>query len=518
MRRRAARLSTLPLVAALLAVSAAPASAQGWTPDEPGQGQAIGNAGTALAMLRLLPRSVPADSIMPEFEKELPEASAFEGAFGLAGAEANSAALLTYERAIATAAPFAGSLLGTAPAEGSLVQTALPDNAKPRTGSFRSPESPLSGLVRVANMNGSAHARWSPSSGPCVGTIADATAQTANLAIGNAVPTVPDWAFSDLPLPLAKGFVPEGRLGSLGGLLSGARQSGNGDGTLVSSRSPLSARSTVDLAGKAVRSTSTLRARTLELFQGSPQAVRIRVARPPTLRVTSSGSEKTSRVDYTPPTLEASHGTKRLFALNAARPSQDIPIGIPIKGFEAVPGSKSLRPGLVVAGYALTRKGTAARLSEQHLKRVRDLFVLRLSIAGLDQQGRNLTSPYRGHQLGASARLLDVQLLPTEALADAVGERGEDLPSSLVQISVGEQVARASAPAGGVVCGSTAAPPASSPAAGIPERLLPVSLADKSVPMFWTGAGALLLGVILVSVFPRRRPPTVVKPSPRPRT
>ncbi|MGH3950789.1 MAG: hypothetical protein ACRDSE_17005, partial [Pseudonocardiaceae bacterium] len=54
----------------------------------------------------------------------------------------------------------------------------------------------------------------------------------------------------------------------------------------------------------------------------------------------------------------------------------------------------------------------------------------------------------------------------------------------------------------------------------VPPRLAVDGTAYESVPMFWTGAAALLIGVVLVSAFPSRRragvPPR--KPSPAPRS
>ena len=84
-----------------------------------------------------------------------------------------------------------------------------------------------------------------------------------------------------------------------------------------------------------------------------------------------------------------------------------------------------------------------------------DLGVLRLSIAGLDQKSAQMTTPFAGFQLGASARLFDLQLLPTTKLKSLLpDDQAKNLPSSLAQLSLGEQVARAYAPTGGVVCGT----------------------------------------------------------------
>lgn len=524
MRTGGARLVALATALVVVSAAGAPALAQEEA-DTPARGQAVGAAGTALAMFRLLPGSIPPNSILPKLAAELPKSSAFEGAFGLAGAEVDSTAPRPYERSIATAAPFGGSLIGTTPVPGSLVQTSLPDNAKPLTGEFVPPRSPLDDLVRTRGMKGDVRARWSEPDGPCVGTISDAGAAAQSAELGTAVPTVPDLPITQLPLPVAKGFVPPGNLGTLGGLLSGPGSTGRAR-PLVGISEPVSARSAVTLvdlpgteqARKSVRSTSTLAATTIDLFPGSPQGMTFKVVKRPTLQVTSTGSESTSRVAYSTPLLEVRRGKTLLFVLDAAHPTRDLPIGIPVRKFEAVPGANSVKALPFVGGIAESVKGTAKRLTGAQLKEVVDLFALRVSIAGLDQQGKDMEVPYPGHQLGASARLLEIQLLPTEALADALGERGFDLPSSLMQITLGEQVARAYAPEGGVRCGAT--PPAAAGPDGTPDRLLPVGTAYQARPMLWTAAVAVLVGVVLVSVYPRRRTPAVVpvRPSPRPRS
>lgn len=524
MRSRFSHPLALSLSIAMLAFSLTPALAQ----DEPEPvGRAIGNAGTALGTLRLLPNSVPSDSILPDSAADLPEKSAYEAVFGLATAEADSEALLSYERAIARAAPFGGpSEPGTPAAAGTLLQTALPDHDKPATGAFEQPASPLDDLVRATGMRGTVHARWSPSEGPCVGTIAEAETESSGLAFGNAVPTVPDVPVRELPLPHAKGFTPPGGLGTLGGLLAGPEPEADGDGSLVSVPQRLSATSTVRLVdledgtGKAVQSTSTLRGATINLLQGAPLGMTVTVVRQPSLQATSTGTEASSTLTYTEPVLEVNRGSTRLFMLEAEQPSRDIPIGFPTKGFEELPDSSEFKPGPIVGGFGEKSEGGTARLSKEQQSTVTDLFVLRLSIAGLDKKALDMTAPYRGHQLSASARMLDVQLLPTEALADALGEEGEDIPSSLAQISIGEQVVRAYAPAGGVTCGATATPSDEAVAPAVPPRLAVDGTAYESVPMFWTGAAALLIGVVLVSAFPSRRragvPPR--KPSPAPRS
>jgi acyl-CoA synthetase (AMP-forming)/AMP-acid ligase II len=74
---------------------------------------------------------------------------------------------------------------------GTLSQTAPPDNARPVTGGLSLPSSPLDTLVKAGVLNGSVHARWSDTLGPCVGTISDASTELASLALLNAIPSLP---------------------------------------------------------------------------------------------------------------------------------------------------------------------------------------------------------------------------------------------------------------------------------------------------------------------------------------
>ena len=125
MRRRLPRSAALPAAAALLLLSAAPAYADPTYPTtpipqpaHPGQapisapigpqplGQAVGDAGTALGIIRLLPNAVPTNTILPGFGQTLPKQSALEAGMGLSSASANSDAYLSYEKAIAQASPF----------------------------------------------------------------------------------------------------------------------------------------------------------------------------------------------------------------------------------------------------------------------------------------------------------------------------------------------------------------------------------------------------------------------------
>ncbi len=219
----------------------------------------------------------------------------------------------------------------------------------------------------------------------------------------------------------------------------------------------------VDLPGtknKAVESTSTMRAASVELAGG----VKIDVATPPTLTATATGDEKTSKITYTAPVLKVSQNGKDLGTLDAANPKLDIPLLL-------------------------------------------DLVVIRLQVAGLTEKKANFSgNGFNGYQLGATARMLDVQLLPTDKL------KLPNLPTALAQISLGEQIVRAAAPQGGVICGTTQPPQTKAPEqpggqAAPPKKAPPLAYTNaayQSIPLFWTGTGLLLAGVVLVAALPTR--------------
>ncbi|MEU6643283.1 hypothetical protein ABZ863_12115 [Saccharomonospora sp. NPDC046836] len=554
MRRRLPRALVPPVIAAVLVLSATPAVGQTLPatpapePRDPGQapitsppnpapkGKAVGEVGTALAMLRLLPQAVPTSAVLPGMADELPRQSVLEGGFGISSAQANSESYLTHERSIAQAAPLGLAVAGNAPqAPGTIVQTALPDNTEPTSSGFTAPENPL---LNVGLLNGSVHARWSETEGPCVGTIADASTSVASVSLLNVIPTMPD--VSQLteatePLRQALQSLP-GPLADLGGLLSGSgtgKPNADGTGAVLSMPNTMSTRSVVrliDIPGterKAVESTSTLQAADINLLKGTPLGLTIKVVSQPTLRVTSTGDEATSTVSYTAPVLSVERAGETLFELDAANPTKDIPIGIPLPGLADVPGFEDIADLPVIGGVAELVGGLTKPLTDAASGLVLDLGVLRLSIAGLEQRGSEQTEPFRGYQLGAAARLLDLQILPTKALKDSLPAGLADaLPTSLAQLSLGEQVARAFAPEGGVECGVTTPPVTQAPPPGggeqqpgVPEQLAYTNAAYSTVPMFWTGTALLLLGVVLVAGLPNRRTPAPapVKPSPRPR-
>lgn len=548
MRRRLPRAVALPAAAVLLLLTAGPAAAQEIPttpipqPGNPNQppasapigpqplGHAVGDAGTALGVLRLLPNAVTTETILPGFGQTLPKQSAFEAGMGLSSASANSESYLAYERSIAQASPFGIAVGGQAPqTPGSIVQTALPDNPKETSGGINAPSNPL---LNIGLLNGTAHARWSDSLGPCVDTIADASTSVANLSLLNVIPSLPQIPLlgnGGLKLPqntkLAQGFDPASGLQSLGGLLSGGGQTAaGGAGSLLSLPNTLSSRSQVrlvDLPGsknKAVESTSTLQAADIDILKGTPLELSIKVASQPTLKVTSTGDEKTSKIDYTAPVLTITAAGKTLYTLDAAHPTKDIPIGLPLSGLSDQFGALNSVPvvgGLVsTATKGIQQIGTTAGT-------VLDLGVLRLSIAGLEQKGAEATTPFKGYQLGASARLFDLQVLPTKNLKDLLpAGAGDNLPSSLAQLSLGETIARAYAPTGGVVCGSTSpGPPAGGAQPQGPTKNLAYTGAYDTVPLFWVGTAMLLMGVVMVAAFPsRRRLPGLVTLHPAPGT
>jgi len=430
--------------------------------------------------------------------------------FGLSSAQANSEAFLTYEHAIAQSAPAGVAIQGSSPQlPGALTQTASPDNAQPVSGGLNPPSTPLDALLKVGLLDGSVHARWSDTLGPCVGTIADASTSLASVSVLSLVPSLPGTtdanalasAMSSSTLdPTQKqalvGNLSQlaGPLSSLGGLLSGATGTGS---ALLSAPNVLSDRSVVRLvdlpgsANKAVQSVSTMQVASVRLLAGTPMELDLNVVSQPTLTVTSTGAAATSSVNYTAPVIQVVQGGKVLYTLDAANPTADVPIGIPLN----VPNL----PKLPVIGNLLPNGQPLTSGIP-----VIDIGVLRLSVAQVTKSSEALTAgqanaPFTGLQIGATARMLDLQVLPTAALGIP------NLPTALAEVSLGEQVGRAYAPAGGVVCGTakTVANPA--PASGPTKTLAFTNGAYDSVPLFWAGTLMLLVGVIIVASLPVSR-------------
>jgi hypothetical protein len=519
---RRAIVLALPATAVLLAMTAAPALAVPTTPvpspatsgqppisaaDGPQPlGHAVGDAATGLAVLRLAPGAVPASAVLPGAADQLPRQSAAEVGFGLSSAQANSEALLDYERAIAQSSPAGIALAGNSPQlPGALSQTALPDNPKPLSGGLTPPSTPLDALLKVGVLQGQVHARWSPTLGPCVGTIADASTSVAGISALNLIPALPtSTSVPDLTALMRDSNLPSaqltnlidnlselaGPLSNLGGLLTKGV-------SVVSLPDTLSSHSTVrlvDIPGspnKAVQSVATMRVASLRLFANTPLETQLNVVSQPTLTVTSTGSARTSTVSYHAPVIQIVQGGKVVFTLDAAHPTADLPIGIPLD----VPDL----PKLPVVGDLLPN-GQQLTSSLP----VIDIGVLRVSVAELQKSSRALTTPFAGFQVGATARMLDVQVLPTAALGIP------NLPAALGEVSLGEQVARAYAPTGGVRCGTTTVPvrhhPVPPARPGAPKTLAFTNGAYDAVPLFWLGAGMLLAGVVIVASLPRQRP------------
>ncbi|HKS45323.1 MAG TPA: hypothetical protein VJT49_09450 [Amycolatopsis sp.] len=525
MSRRLSRTLVLPVTVAALLAGSAPGIA-GAVPRrgqaEPGQtqpGHAVGGAGAALGVLRLLPSAVPTSSILPGVADQ-PSKSALEAGVAVSTARADSESAHDYERAIAQSAPAAVTLAGDVlKTPGSLAQTALPDNPQPLAGGLTAPQN---SLLNVGVLSGSVRARWSPTLGPCVGTIADARTSVASLALLDTIPTLPNLPIDKLAnLPqLASGFDPAKGLQTLGGLLTGAAQTAtDGTGTLLSLPNTFSSRSVVQLVdlpdspNKAVQSESTLQAADIEILKGTPLALTLKMVSQPTLRVTSTGDQSTSKVEYRTPVITIERQGQVLYTLDAAHPTKDIPIGLPLKALTDQLGT-AVQSLPVVGGLVATVNQGLQQLTDTS-GTVLDLGVLRLSIAELNEKGQRSANPFDGYQLSASARLLDLQVLPTSALKNLLP--GSSLPSSLAQLSLGEQVGRAYAPTGGVVCRDSA-PPAGNAAPGAPEQLAYTEGAYSAIPLFWAGTTMLLVGAILVAALPARRRVAPVKPSPRPRS
>lgn len=500
MRRGVPVVFAVSATSVVLALSAPMAAAQEPTARTQATApHAVGDAATGLAVVRLLPNTNGDTGT-----GRLGNAPGAELTLGLAAASANTEATSSPDRAVAQASPGGVVLAGQSPqTPGTLSQTAPPDNAAPLTSGITPPVTPLDNVIKVGALTGSVHARWNDTAGPCVGRIADAGTELGSLSALSAIPSLP--GVTDLTgLLLDKALVEGlkklgGPLATLGGVLGGLGTTGT---AVLNVPDAVSARSTVELVDipggttKAVRSTSTMRIAAVKLLAGSPFEVAIKVVSPPTLQVTSTGDAATSTVIYSAPVLDVAQGGRSLGRLDATNPKLDIPIGIPLPGSTAPAGVGDLP----IVGTLLGNGQQVTDAISQGLQKL-DLGVLRLSVATLSQQGSAMTTPFAGHQLGATARMLDLQVLPTSSL----GLPG--LPSALAQVALGEQTARAYAPTGGVVCGTAAqtpqTPPTPSPKPAPP--LAYTNAAYQSVPMFWTGTTLLLVGVVLVAALPTRR-------------
>ncbi|MEU6128655.1 hypothetical protein ABZ805_05720 [Saccharopolyspora sp. NPDC047091] len=441
-------------------------------------GPITAEAGTGIGVLRVLPGTVPGQTIFddPAYRDALRKNAMLELGLGLAKSKADSEAYFAFEHATAEASPFGAAIGGWAPQipGASVSQTAVPDHAEPATTGVQPPPSPADALVKLGLLEGSAHARWDERLGPCVSPISESSSSLASLSAVNVLPALPDTQQQDGDQPAALAGAP-GSPARLGGLLSGGAPTESGAGSLVNVPDAVRAHSEIELvdvpgvAGKAVRSTSTMQLASVRLLSGTPQELRVDVVSEPTLTVTATGDPATSTVDYEAPVLRVTQGGRELVELDAANPQADLPIGLP-----GVPGE------LPIVGPAVN-------------DRVLDIGVLRLSIGELTQQAN-------GTELRAGARMFDLKLLPGTALG---------MPdAALAEVSFGEQSARAGAPAGGVHCDvppspapEQPGPPAEGPAA---PPLAKTSGAYYTVPLFWTGTGLLLLGSVLVAAVPRR--------------
>jgi hypothetical protein len=415
---------------------------------------------------------------------------------------------------------------------GALAQTAPPDNQKPVTGGLDAPQNPL---LNVGVLDGKVHARWSDKLGPCVGTISDASTSAANISLLNVIPKLPDFTKlgkilspkalqqSGKQQEAAKDAALPAPLSQLGGLLSGLGQFGkSGLGSLVSLPNTLSSHSVVKLVdipgseNKAVQSTSTMQVADLKILAGTPMEIDVKVVSQPTLQVTSTGDPDTSSAKYTAPVLEIDQGGQTLGKLDATNPTADLPLQlIPADLAKNIPGIGKLFPNLDTAGSVPVLGNLTALLPGSDANAAKgqslDLGVIRISVAQEKQKGKALTegtdgAPFTGYQLGATARMLDIQLLPTDLLNVGSFPGLGSKPSALAEVSLGEQVARAYAPKGGVVCGTEqAAAPPPKPKTQASPPLAYTDAAYHAVPMFWAGTGALLAGVVLVSAIPGRR-------------
>lgn len=499
--RRRAVLAALPAAAALLAASASPAAAQAPVPTP-----VAADAGAGLFVLRSLPGAT--------FPGQ-PGSGALSGAVGLTQVTADSTKPAN-QLSTATSAPFGLSVGGTnTPNPTALSQSALPDNPTPKTGGFPFPDQ-LGPLISGGLLQGSVQARWSATLGPCVDPISTATTSLASLSAVNTIPalappaggtTDPNSARAGLTTVLTN---PAAGLGSLGATLTGAAAGAApsagatpapsaGSGSVVTLPATSSATSTVKLvdvagqAGKGIQAQSTVQLADLTLLSGTPLQSTVKVISQPTLTATSTGDAKTSSITYRSPVLSLQVPGQPPITLDAdgatpAPDSFDIPLTVPVVG------------GATAAVQALLK--TLLGSVPAQLPTDLNLGVLRIRVG-------KFTPVQDGASVGGAASLLDIALLPTAALAGALGNALPAGPTSLLQIGVGEQAARASVPPGGVNCTPPSAPAvaaaAITPQAAPARPLAFTTAAYATTPLVWTGTGLLLLGAVLVAALPRSR-------------
>lgn len=499
-------------------------------------GHAVGDAAAAVGDLQVLPGLVDTSAILPGASKT--KQPLFEGGIGLSSAQANSEAYLSYERSIAESAPIGGAIGGNAPSlPGALRQTALPDNPEPTTGGLDLPKNPL---LSAGLLDGSVHARYSPTLGPCVGTISDASTSVASLsalnlgsasglgdlgALGNALnpsalASLGDKAKQAVQEAPSKGGVDPANVVNLlqPKVKSAPTKADDGGMSLLNVPNTISSRSTVKLVdmpgskNKAVKSVSTFQVADVTLFKGTPFPITIKVASQPTLTAISTGKKSTSSIKYTAPALEIDlPGGAPPIKVDARNPMANIPMALPLPDTsQATDKAKALK-GVPVFGDAATKLLNASKASGGNGFAL-DLGLLKLGIGQLDQNGQVQKkangAPFDGYQLSGTANMFDLQILPTPKTLKIPG--GAPTPESLARVSFGKQVARAYAPTNGVHCGTTQ--PASHPAPATPKPqgkakppLAYTDAAYQTVPLFWTGTGLLLAGAVLVAALPGRR-------------
>lgn len=506
--RRRAALAALPAVAALLAAAATPASAQ---TAPPAQTLAAADAGAAMFTVRALPGA------------SLPNVA---GTGLLTGAIASTVVTADNtkpagQQSTATAAPFALSLAGQSPPPPptTATQSASPDQTSPTTTGFDIPAQ-LAPLLSGGLFQGSAQARYSDTLGFCVDPISTAKTSVANLSAVNALPSM------SLPAPGAGG--PAAALSSLTTLLSSAPSgfagltallTGKSSNTTSVVRVPDTASSTsttklVDVpgqVGKGIAATSTVQLLNLQLLPNTPVGVTVNIIKSPTLTATSTGSPATSDVTYTAPVVQITQAdgtTVRTLAAvdDPSTPYDDTTFSIPLE----IPVLDSIVTGLPTSiGTAL--QPILGPVVNQTTGAIRNLDLGLLTV----KYGQFTKSPANGASVGGTASLLDVALLPTTTLNSLLGSSlpAGSAPTSLLQLGVGEQSARASVGAGGIDCtpdnpvtpSPTPLPGPGTPQAAASPPLAYTSGAYATTPLVWTGSAMLILGAILVAALPRRR-------------
>jgi hypothetical protein len=331
----------------------------------------------------------------------------------------------------------------------SVSQFAPPNNAKPATSSLL--DIPRNPLLWGSILPTSAHARWDESI-TCPTGPAEITSSSAKVLDVKALTTQ---GAADLPVALP-----------------GLPQLPVGNGvTVVDLPDELRASTTQGLVkvggqqGLGVSSEAGISVVDLTLFEGTPAQTRIQVVSAPKLTAVAAGTEGASSVTYEAPILQITDPQGSVHRIDA--PGQEYEIGLA--------SLKSLPGGL---DKALTKVGASAPAGLPTLPALpvvagESPYLAKISLGKLTDVVKTANT--------AQGRLTMLRL---DLLA-------QDGVNPLATLSLGDMRAQATAPQGGVTCGSPQPSVLPTSTTRPPSGTLPVTGTD--VTLLIAGGGLLLL-------------------------